>query len=141
MKISDLMTPNPQAVQPNDTLQSAAQAMDDLNVGALPVCDNGRLVGLLTDRDIVVRSTSAGQDPCTTTVATVMTTSPHSLRPDSLVRDALQVMEQLQVRRLPVLDAEGALVGIVSLGDLAAAGTSAAAEALENISVPAAPDR
>jgi CBS domain-containing protein len=99
------------------------------------------VVGLLTDRDIVVRATSAGQDPCTTTVATVMTTEPHSLRSNALLQDALQVMQRLQVRRLPVLDAEGLLVGIVSLGDLAAAGTSAAAEALENISVPAAPDR
>jgi CBS domain-containing protein len=141
MKISELMTPNPQTVRPRDTLQAAAQAMDELNVGALPVCENGRLVGLLTDRDIVVRATSAGQDPCTTTVGSVMTTTPHSLHPDALLQDAIQVMQQLQVRRLPVLDAEGMLVGIISLGDLAAAGTSAAAEALENISVPAAPDR
>jgi CBS domain-containing protein len=115
--------------------------VDELNVGVLPVCDSGRVVGLLTDRDIVVRATSACQDPCTTTVATVMTTEPHSLRSNALLQDALQVMQQLQVRRLPVLDAEGLLVGIISLGDLAAAGTSAAAEALENISVPAAPDR
>jgi CBS domain-containing protein len=115
--------------------------MDELNVGVLPVCDNGSLVGLLTDRDIVVRATSAGQDPCTTTVATVMTIPPRSVRSDALLQDALQVMQQQQVRRLPVLDAEGMLVGIVSLGDLAAAGTSAAAEALEDISVPAAPDR
>jgi CBS domain-containing protein len=141
MKISELMTPNPQTVRPDDTLQAAAQVMDELNVGVLPVCDSGRVVGLLTDRDIVVRATSAGQDPCTTTVATVMTTEPHSLRSNALLQDALQVMQRLQVRRLPVLDAEGLLVGIVSLGDLAAAGTSAAAEALENISVPAAPDR
>jgi CBS domain-containing protein len=141
MKISELMTPNPQTVRPDDTLQVAAQTMDELNVGALPVCENGRLVGLLTDRDIVVRATSAGQDPCTTAVATVMTTAPHSLQPDALLQDALRVMQQLQVRRLPVLDDQGMLVGILSLGDLAAAGTTAAAEALENISVPAAPDR
>jgi CBS domain-containing protein len=141
MKIAELMTPNPRTVRPNDTLQAAAQAMDELNVGALPVCENGRLVGMVTDRDIVVRSTSAGQNPCTTAVATVMTTAPYSLGSDALVRDALHVMQQHQVRRLPVLDGEGMLAGIVSLGDLAAAGTSAAAEALENISVPAAPDR
>jgi CBS domain-containing protein len=141
MKIGELMTPNPKAVRPNDTLQAAAQAMDELNVGVLPVCENGRLVGLLTDRDIVVRSTSAGQDPCTTAVATIMTIGPHSLRSDALLQDALHVMQEHQVRRLPGLDGEGMLVGIVSLGDFAAAGTSAAAEALENISVPAAPDR
>jgi CBS domain-containing protein len=141
MKVNELMTPNPQTIRPDATLQEAARAMDELNVGVLPVCDNGSLVGLLTDRDIVVRATSAGQDPCTTTVATVMTIPPRSVRSDALLQDALQVMQQQQVRRLPVLDAEGMLVGIVSLGDLAAAGTSAAAEALEDISVPAAPDR
>ncbi len=79
MKISELMTPNPQAVQPGDTLQHAAQIMDNLNVGVLPVCDDGRLVGLLTDRDIVVRSTSAAQDPRTALVDTVMTTKPYTL--------------------------------------------------------------
>jgi len=77
MKISELMTRNPRTVRPDESLQAAAQAMDELNVGVLPVCDNGRLVGLLTDRDIVVRATSAGQDPCTTAVETVMTTPPH----------------------------------------------------------------
>jgi len=141
MKINQLMTPNPQAVRSDATLQAAAKVMDDLNVGVLPVCDNGRLVGMLTDRDIVVRATSAGQDPTTTAVAAIMTTSPRSVRSDALLQDVLQVMQHQQVRRLPVLDAEGMLVGIVSLGDLAAAGVSAAAEALENISVPAAPDR
>lgn len=141
MKISELMTPNPQTVRPTDSLQVAAQTMDELNVGALPVCENGRLVGLLTDRDIVVRATSAGQDPGTTAVASVMTTPAHSVRSDALLEEAFRLMQQQQVRRVPVLDAEGTLVGIVSLGDLAAAGTSAAAEALENISVPAAPDR
>ncbi len=141
MKISELMTPHPQTIRPDETLQAAARLMDELNVGVLPVCEPGGLVGLLTDRDIVVRATSAGQDPCTTTVASIMTTSPYTLRPDALVRDALEVMQRQQVRRLPVVDAEGKVVGIVALGDLAAAGTSAATEALENISVPAAPDR
>ncbi|MFL5254270.1 MAG: CBS domain-containing protein [Rhodopila sp.] len=141
MKISDVMTPNPQTVTPGDTLQRAAQLMDELNVGILPVCESGRLTGVLTDRDIVVRSTSVGQDPCATRVETVMTIEPRSLRPDDSVQEALRLMEQQQLRRLPVLDARGTPVGIVSLGDLAAAGTPEAGEALEDISTPAEPDR
>jgi CBS domain-containing protein len=141
MKISELMTPNPVTVTAGDTLQRAAQVMDELNVGVLPVCENGRLTGVLTDRDIVVRSTSVGQDPCTTRIETVMTAEPRSLRPDDTVQDALRLMEQQQLRRLPVLDASGTLVGIVSLGDLAAAGTPEAGEALSDISTPAEPDR
>jgi len=126
---------------PGDTVQSAAQAMDELNVGVPPVCKNDRLVGVLTDRDIVVRSTSVGQDPCRTHIEEIMTTEPCTLRPDASVLDALRLMEQRQLRRLPVLDPGGRLVGIVSLGDLAAAGTPEAAEALEDISTPAEPDR
>jgi CBS domain-containing protein len=141
MKISDLMTPNPRTVTAEDSLQHAAQIMDELNVGVLPVCENGRLMGVLTDRDIVVRSVSVGQDPFTTRVDSVMTIEPRTLRPDDSVQEALRVMEQQQLRRLPVLDARGLLVGIVSLGDLAAAGTPEAGQALEDISTPAQPDR
>lgn len=141
MNISEVMTPDPQTVAPNDTLQHAAQAMDDLNVGVLPVCENGRLLGVLTDRDIVVRSTSAGQDPRTTRVNEVMTTEPFSLRPDASVEDALRMMEEHQLRRMMVLDEAGALIGVVSLGDLAAAGTPDVADVLEAVSYPSEPDR
>lgn len=141
MQISDVMTPNPRTVRPEDTLQQAAQAMDELNVGVLPVIEGERLVGLLTDRDIVVRSTSAGQDPTQTRVADAMTAEPHSLQQDAPVLEAIRMMEQQQLRRVPVLDAGGRLVGIVSLGDLAAAGTPEAGDALEAISTPAEPDR
>jgi CBS domain-containing protein len=141
VQISDLMTPNPQTVKSDDTLQRAARIMDELNVGALPVFENDRLVGMLTDRDIVVRSTSAGQDPRTTPVKEAMTIDPLTLHPDASVEDVLRMMEEHQLRRMPVLDSTGALVGIVSLGDLAAAGTPEAADALEAISTPAEPDR
>jgi len=79
VQIRDIMTPNPRTVQPSDTLQAAAQAMDELNVGVLPVCEGERLVGLVTDRDIVIRSVSAGQDPRTATVADAMTTGPRTM--------------------------------------------------------------
>lgn len=141
MQVRDVMTPNPRTVQPGDTLQAAAQAMDELNVGVLPVVEGSRLVGLLTDRDIVIRSTSAGQDPRTATVADAMTAEVRSLPEDAQVLDAVRTMEEGQLRRVPVVDAGGTLVGIVSLGDLAAAGTPEAGDALEAISTPAEPDR
>lgn len=134
MRIGEIMTLDPQTVRPGDTLQSAAQRMDDLNVGVLPVCDGDRLLGVLTDRDIVIRSTSAGQDPRTATVADAMTTDAHTLTEDHSVLDALHIMEEHQLRRVPVVDGAGKLVGIVSLGDLAAAGTPEAGDALEAIS-------
>lgn len=141
VQIRDIMTPNPRTVQPSDTLQAAAQAMDELNVGVLPVCEGERLVGLVTDRDIVIRSVSAGQNPRTATVADAMTTDPRTMNIDNSVMDALRMMEEQQLRRVPVLDGQGKLAGIVSLGDLAAAGTPEAGEALEAISTPAEPDR
>ena len=122
MQIADIMTRDPRSVQPGDTLQAAAQAMDELNVGVLTVCEAGRLVGMLTDRDIVVRSAAAGQDPCKAVVADAMTTVVHSVQDGASVLDAARVMKEHQVRRVPVLDAEGRLAGILSLGDLADAG-------------------
>lgn len=141
MQISDVMTSNPRSVQPGDTLQAAAQAMDELNVGVLPVCEDGRLVGLLTDRDIVVRSTAAGQDPCKTAVADAMTTALHSVQDSASVQEAVRIMQEQQIRRVPVLDAEGRLAGILSLGDLADANAPEAAPTLEAVSTPAEPDR
>lgn len=141
MQIADIMTRNPQSVQPGDTLQAAAQAMDELNVGTLPVCQGGQLVGMLTDRDIVVRSTAAGQDPCKATVADAMTTAVHSVREDAPVLDAVRLMQEHQIRRVPVLDAEDRLAGILSLGDLADVNAPEAAPTLEAVSTPAAPDR
>ena len=141
MQVRDVMTPNPRTVHPGNTLQQAAQAMDELNVGVLPVTEGERLVGVLTDRDIVVRSASAGQDPKTARVAEAMTIETFSVKQDAPVLEAIRLMEEHQLRRLPILDEGGRLVGIVSLGDLAAAGTPEAGEALETISTPAEPDR
>lgn len=141
MQIAEIMTPNPWFVLPSDTLQAAAQVMDELNVGVLPVCEGDRLVGMLTDRDIVVRSIAAGQDPRTTTVADAMTAMARTVRADASVLDAINIMKEYQLRRVPVLDADNRLAGILSLGDLADAGTPEAGDALEAISTPAAPDR
>jgi len=141
VQIVDIMTPDPRTVQAQDTIQSAAQLMDELNVGVLPVTEGGRVVGILTDRDIVIRSTSAGQDPRTATVSDAMTGEARSLPPDASVLDAIRVMKEQQLRRVPVVDSRGMLVGMVSLGDLADAGTPEAADALQAISTPAEPDR
>ena len=141
MRIADVMTPDPRTVRPGDALQFAAQLMDELNVGVLPVVDGGELIGILTDRDIVIRSTSAGQDPNTAKVSDAMTTDAQTLQEDASVEEAVEIMEERQLRRVPVVNGAGRLVGIVSLGDLAASGTPEAADALEAISTPAEPDR
>src|SRR4051812_10954439 len=101
MQIRDVMTPNPATVQPGQTIQQAAAMMDELNVGVLPVTENGQLVAMITDRDIVVRSTSAGQDPNTARVSEAMTLDPLSVAPNTPVLDALRLMEEHQLRRLP----------------------------------------
>lgn len=132
VQISGIMTPNPRTVQPSDVLRAAVQGMNELNIGVLPVCEGDRLVGLVTDRDIVVRSVSARQDSRAAIVADAMTTEPRTLSTDASVADALRMMEEHQHRRVPVLDGQGKLADIVSLGDLAAAGTPEAAEALSN---------
>jgi CBS domain-containing protein len=96
---------------------------------------------MLTDRDIVIRSTAAGQDPRSAKVLDAMTDDPRTLAMDMTVLDALRLMKDQQLRRLPVVDSTGGLIGIVSLGDLADAGTPEAGDALEAISSPAEPDR
>jgi CBS domain-containing protein len=115
--------------------------MDALNVGAMPVVQTERLVGMLTDRDIVVRATAAGLNPRSATVAEVMTTEPRSVGVYASVLEAVRMIEDQQLRRVPAVDPAGAVAGMVSLGDLAAAGTPEAADALETISTPAEPDR
>ena len=141
LKISDFMTRNVQVVRPDESLQRAAQVMDELNVGSLPVCDASGLVGIITDRDITVRATAAGLAPGVTTVADVMTDHARSCRGDQSVQEAMEQMADVQIRRLPVVDAERQVVGIVSLGDLATRHSGHVAAALRRISDPSMPDR
>jgi CBS domain-containing protein len=116
MNIRDVMTPNPRTVGPDDTLQRAAQIMRDEDTGAIPVVDGGRPVGILTDRDIVVRAVAEGRPDGS--VREVVTGQLVSVSPDTSTREASELMSEYQVRRLPVVENER-LVGIVSLGDLA----------------------
>lgn len=141
-KISDFMTRNVQVVRPDETLQRAAQVMDELNVGSLPVCDHaGSIVGIITDRDITVRATAAALPAEATTVADVMTDHARWCTTEQSVQEAMEQMADTQIRRLPVVDAERRVVGIVSLGDLATRHSGHVAAALRRISNPSQPDR
>ena len=140
-KISDFMTRNVQVVRPDVSLQRAAQVMDELNVGSLPVCDRHGLVGIITDRDITVRATAAGLAPDATSVADVMTGHARWCSTEQTVQEAMEQMADVQIRRLPVLDSRRQVVGIVSLGDLATRHSGHVAAALRRISDPSMPDR
>jgi CBS domain-containing protein len=117
MNIRDVMTPNPRTVSPADSIQSAAAIMRDEDTGVVPIVDNGRAVGVVTDRDIVVRAVADGSQ-LNQTVGQIATNAVVCATPDMSTREAAQLMSDHQVRRLPVVENER-LVGIVSIGDLA----------------------
>lgn len=141
-RISEVMTRDVRVLSPEDTLQRAAQAMDELNVGVVPVCDGDKLVGMLTDRDITVRAVAGGMD-CASPIKDVMTEQVRWCFEDQQVDEVMQQMGDVQIRRMPVVDREQRLVGIVSLGDLATrhADDKEIGHTLESISSPSEPDR
>src|SRR5437773_7735146 len=105
MQIKDIMTPRPECIRPEDTLEQAARKMRDLDVGPLPVCgDDDRLAGMITDRDITVRAIAEGKDPKTTPVREVMTEEIAFAFEDQDVDEAASTMQERQVRRLVVLN-------------------------------------
>ncbi|HRO61705.1 MAG TPA: CBS domain-containing protein [Burkholderiaceae bacterium] len=141
-QVSEMMTRGVRTMMPADTLQAAAQAMEELNVGSVPVCRDGRLVGIVTDRDIVLRGVAQGCPADSTTVDQVMSKDVQWCFDDESLDDVTRKMCDSQIRRLPVLDRSNQLVGIVSLGDVAVKGDHGnASEALTDISMPAGPDR
>jgi CBS domain-containing protein len=120
MKVKEIMTRDVDVVSPETTLRDAAELMHSLDVGVLPVCDTDRLVGVITDRDITVRATADGLDPFATQVGEIMSKDDLiTCSEDEEVEEATQKMRDKQVRRLPVLNAEHHLVGILALGDVA----------------------
>ena len=136
MKVSNDMTKNVRIVSPDQTLQDAAKAMANLDAGALPVSENDRLVGMITDRDIAVRGVAEGKGP-DATIREVMSTEVKYCFDDEEAEDVLRNMSDLKVRRLPVVNRDKRLVGIISLGDLAMNGEAAqAGQALGGISQP-----
>lgn len=118
MKICDAMTPEVQLCTPDDTLRDVAEAMGALGVGMLPVADNERLVGMITDRDIAVRGIGMGHGP-ESRVGDIMTAEVKYCFEDQEIEDIAQNMGAIQLRRLPVLSRDKRLVGIIALGDIA----------------------
>ena len=143
MELRDIMTRNVEVVNGNASLKEAATKMKKLDVGLIPVCDGDRLKGLLTDRDITIRATADGRDPSKTKVNEVMSTDIAYCLEDQAVDEAVILMEARQIRRLPILNQDKQLVGIVSLADIAVhvSDRDLTGETLEEISEPAEPKR
>ncbi len=144
MKVKEIMSSTIEYMTDKESTATAAQKMRDVAVGALPVVDDeGRMVGIVTDRDIVVRAVAESRDPVATTVREVMTPRALSCPADAEVEEAASLMEKEQIRRLIVVDADNKAVGMLALGDIAvkSPGQKLAGEAVEEISKPAMPKR
>jgi CBS domain-containing protein len=138
------MTPRPECLSPEDSLIEAARKMRSLDVGSLPIRDdNDRVIGMITDRDIVVRAIAEGVNPLTTNVREVMTDEVVCGFDDQDVEEAARTMRERRIRRLVVLDRNHRLVGIIALGDLATevADPTCSGEVLQDVSEPAVPRR
>ena len=135
MEVKDIMSHRVISIHPGESVEVAARTMTQYNIGALPVCANGKLCGMLTDRDIVTRCLAANRVPDRTTVRQVMTEQVATVRPDMQVGVAAHLMGRLQVRRLPVVE-DGKLCGMLSLGDMATREETAvdAGDALTDVS-------
>ena len=120
--IREIMTSNPSTVEPYTTVVDAARVMKQEDAGVVPVTENGRLTGMVTDRDIAIRVVAEGKDPQSTTVQEVASKNLVTLDPEQDLDEALRLMAQHQVRRLPVVEEDGRLVGIVAQADVAREG-------------------
>ena len=134
--IADIMTRSLATVGRDETLQAAAQRMKEMDIGSLPVVDGKAIAGMVTDRDITVRGVAAGMIPQESLVADVMTEEVRCCSVDDSVEQVMAEMGDLQVRRLPVLDANNEIVGIVALGDIATRQSAHTDETLREISTP-----
>ncbi len=120
--IRDVMTSDPRSVQADSTVADAARLMKEEDVGLAPVVEGNRLVGTVTDRDIAIRVVAEGRDPQTTTAREIASTDPVTVDPQQDLGEAVRLMARHQVRRLPVVDEGGRLVGIVAQADVAREG-------------------
>jgi CBS domain-containing protein len=143
MKVRDAMTRDVELVDPDETVQFAAQLMADIDAGAIPVGRARKPAGVLTDRDIIIRVVARGADPAAVRIGEVMSSDIVTCREDDLAAAVVRLMGERQIRRMPVVDADGYLIGIVSLGDLATVGDAGdervderSGEALREISEP-----
>lgn len=144
-RVSEVMTRDVRFVAPRESLQHAAQMMDELNVGALPVCDGDRLVGMITDRDITIRATARGMSPQDAAVSDAMSGDVRWCFEDQSLDEVMIQMADSQIRRVPVVthDDQHKLVGIVALGDVATKSGQKqdVEETVEMVSSPSAPGR
>ena len=142
MQIKEVMTPSPEIISPAASLAEAATMMKKLDVGSLPVSNGDSIVGWITDRDITIRSTAEHRNPDAAVVQEAMSPAVVFCTENDDVDDCARLMEEKQIRRLPVLNAERRLVGIVALGDLAVnTDKKLAGEILERVSEPSQPNR
>jgi len=141
-QVADVMTRGVRTLSPQDSMLRAAKAMEELNVGSVPVCDGEQLLGMVTDRDITVRGVAHGKPAESTPLSDVMSKGVRWCFEDDSIDKVVDEMRDSKIRRLPVVDRDKHLVGILSLGDVAAKADSfEAGEALADISEPSEPER
>lgn len=141
MKVKDIMTKDVATLNAEDSAEQAAQLMKQHNVGSIPVCEGENVIGIITDRDIALRSVAQGENGKNQKVRDIMSSNPVIASPDMDVHDAARIMSERQIRRLPVVENNN-LVGIIALGDLAVESklSDDAENALSNISEPSSPN-
>lgn len=137
MRVQDLMTSNVSFVQASDTIQKAAQLMESINVGSVPVCQDKKVVGIITDRDIVIKAIAKGRN-FNTAISDCMSSQVVTVTRETDAHEAADLMAQHMIRRLPVVDNSGNLVGILAIADLATVDIhiNEAGDALNKISQP-----
>lgn len=140
MKLKEIMTKDVATLHADDTVLEAAHLMKQYNIGSVPVCNGEEVIGIITDRDIAVRSVAEGENFKNQKVRDIMTSNPVMVNQEMDIHDAARIMSERQIRRLPVVDKKN-IVGIVSLGDIAVENNlqDNAGEALSNISEPSTP--
>lgn len=136
--VKNVMTSDVTSMSPTDTIAAAAQAMSKLNVGVIPVCEAGKLLGVVTDRDIVIRAVAKGLDG-QTPLSSIMSKQVQTASPEDDLDEVLKRMADSKIRRMPVVDAKGVLAGIVSLGDIAVKGSEDEAEVGQSLGAISAP--
>lgn len=140
MKVRDVMTKDVATLNPDDTIERAAQLMKQYNVGSIPVCENEKVIGIITDRDIAIRSVAQGENGRNQKVREVMSSNPVLINSETDIHDAARIMSERQIRRLPVVENNN-IIGIVAIGDIAVESklSDDAGEALSSISEPSTP--
>ena len=137
MNVREVMTTNPRCVSPNDTIQIAARIMKEEDTGVVPIVENGRPVGVITDRDIVIRVVARGQNALDMRVGECMSEPCVTVNPEMSLVECCGLMETHKIRRVPVVDENGKLCGIVALADIAdQGGKRTTSELLQKVSQP-----